>query len=280
MSTKIAARINRIKDYEKDYIEQIKNAVETIPTIEKNIEWLDWAERSVNSSEQVHPGIFDTTEIENTFTLIEDSIKSVLPDISISAQLVGGTVRAANATISGMVMERINASPYVSQSTFWVNHLHSDYYRLQKKQDFVDDIYRLLKDLSLKDEFLKAVDKHSKLKSAISSNEEVAIIMRNVIEGIQGYLFQLVRRNSKIHQRKKRVMWDHIGDTLAIRGATSSQSQLLRSKKILYDNLHNELTDIAKNSTTPSIETFQALYSKWLEFLYTTLNLIDPKYLK
>jgi len=128
--------------------------------------------------------------------------------------------------------------------------------------------------------FLKAIDKYLKVNSEISSCEEVAIIMRNVMEGLQGSLFELVRKNSKVIQSKKNMQWEYISNSLSIGGQGSSQSLLLLEKKLVFDDIHNKLSDIAKNSVPDPKSLLQTYYSKWLDFFYTTLNLINPKYLK
>ncbi len=280
MSKKIITRIRNIKDYQKNYITQVKNAVETVPVIEKNIEWTEWAEKSVIESEKKNNSIFNTPEFENSLSLVEDSIKNVLPNFSINPLTVGGTIGAANATLSEVVFDRINGGAFgSSKNSTWVNSLNSGYYSLQKKQNIVNDIANMLKDIELKKEFLKAVDKYLKASSEISSCEEVAIIMRNVMEGLQGSLFELVRKNSSIMQAKKTVKWEHISNSLSIGGQGSSQSLLLLDKKLVFDDIHSKLSDIAKNSVPNPKSLLQTYYSKWLDFFYTTLNLIDPKYL-
>lgn len=280
MSKKTITRIRNIKDYQKNYVTQVKNAVETVPIIEKNIEWTEWAEKSVTESEKKDNNIFNTPEFENSLNLIEDSIKSVLPNLSINPITVGGTIGAANATLSEVVFDRINGGAFgSSNNTTWVNSLNSDYYSLQKKQNIVDDITNMLKNIKLKNEFLKAVDKYLKVNSEISSYEEVAIIMRNVMEGLQGLFFELVRKNSSIMQAKKNVKWEHISNSLSIGGQGSSQSLLLLEKRLVFDDIHSKLSDIAKNSVPDPKSLLQTYYSKWLDFFYTTLNLIDPKYL-
>ena len=281
MSKKIITRIRNIKDYQKNYVTQVKNAVETVPVIEKNIEWTEWAEKSVIESENKNNSIFNTPEFENSLSLIEDSIKNVLPNLSIDPLTVGGTIGAANATLSEVVFDRINRGAFgSSNSATWVNSLNSDYYCLQKKQNIVDDITNMLKSIRLKNEFLKAIDKYLKVNSEISSCEEVAIIMRNVMEGLQGSLFELVRKNSKVIQSKKNMQWEYISNSLSIGGQGSSQSLLLLEKKLVFDDIHNKLSDIAKNSVPDPKSLLQTYYSKWLDFFYTTLNLINPKYLK
>lgn len=280
MSKKSISRIRSIKDYQKKYIEQVKNAVETVPMVEKNIEWADWAEKSVIKSEEEGSNLFSSVEFDKSLSLIEDSIKDVLPNLSIDPQVVGGTIGSANATLSAVVFDRINGGANnLGNNTGWITPLNKEYYSLQSKHNDVDEIANLLKGTGLKEEFLKAVDKYSKVTSDISSYEEAAIIMRNVIEGLKGYLFEEVRKNSKTSQSKENLKWDHISNNLAIGGVGSNQSILLLSKKEILEDIHSNLGNIAKNTGSDLKSLLQTYYSKWLNFLYTTLSLIDPKYL-
>lgn len=280
MSKKSISRIRSIKDYQKKYIEQVKNAVETVPMVEKNIEWADWAEKSVIKSEEEGSNLFSSVEFDKSLTLIEDSIKGVLPNLSIDPQVVGGTIGGANATLSAVVFDRINGGVNnLGNNTAWITPLNKDYYSLQAKQNVVDEIANLLKGTGLKEEFLKAVDKYSKVTSDISSYEEASIIMRNVIEGLKGYLFEEVRKNSRTSQSKENMKWDHISNNLAIGGTGSNQSILLLSKKGIFEDIHSNLSNIAKNTGSDLKSLLQTYYSKWLDFLFTTLSLIDPKYL-
>lgn len=280
MSQKTISRIRKIKNYQKQYVEQVKNAVETVPVVEKNIEWAEWAEKTISESDKNRDGAFDTPEIYSNLNLIEDSIKTVLPELSINPQVIGGTIGAANATLSEVVFDRMNSGVNsLGNNSSWVNSLNVEYYALQKKQNIIDDIEKLLTNIGLKEEFIKAVDKYSKVNSKISSTEDAAIIMRNLLEGLQGHLFKVVGENAGPLQSKKSMRWDYIGNYLAVGGEGSSQSKMLLNKKSVYDDVHKNLTYIAKNSVPNPEKLLETYYSKWLDFLYTTLSLIDPKYL-
>lgn len=276
MNNKIIKQIKRIGKYQKNYIEQIKKANDTIPIIKKNLEFVEWAENTVKGA----PENFNNQNIEAAFNLIEDSIKETIPDLSINPKLIGGTVSAANASLSEVVFDRINGGA-IDQNRYstWINESNESYQIIQKKQNIIAQISTMLTTLGLKDEFLEAVNKFSKFESGIALHQDVAILMRNVLEGLQGSLFDIVRKNNFIRQAKKNVRWEQISNFLSSGGSGSRQSQLLLSKKSIFIDIHSVLSQIAKNSIQNPVMILNTYYSKWLDFLYTTLNLINPKFL-
>ncbi len=276
MSKKAEDQILRIQDLQRNYISQLKKANETIPAIEKGLEWTEWAQRAIKDA----PDNFDTLEMSRSLGLVEDSIKDNLPEFFIKPQLIIGTVSAANATLSAVVFDRINSGAFgINTDQTWINKSNSDYYLIQERQELINMVAKLLVNLDPNGEFLEAIEKYSKFLSGISSHQDVATAMRNVLEGVNGELFGLVIKNSKVKQEKKNKRWEDVSSFLAIGGSESLQSKLLLAEKKRYKEIHSVLSEILKNGIEDPRNILIENYSRWLNWLYTVLNLIDPKYL-
>lgn len=269
--------------YLDDRLKEIKNLNEVVPEINEAREYLELNANVIDKAPTSVKNTFETQEMQDTLSINLDNWKKTLPPSPIDPASVKTAASGVSGTASMIVFDRVNSTglDLTPEITSWKTQYNNNYSKLQEKQKRVEEIANLLTklDLKIKREFLDAVAKCSKVDSGIASHEDAAITMRNVLDGLQGSLFNLVRENTDVLQAKNNVKWKHIGKYLAVGGTEVNQSQFLSKKERVYRDIKGILSQIAKNEGEDPKQLLKIYYVKWLEFLYTTLNLINPIYL-
>lgn len=270
--------------YLDDRLEEVKNLNEVVPKINQAREYLELNANVIGNAPSRVKHTFETQEVQDTLSINLDNWEKILPPSPIDPASVRTAASGVSGTASEIVFDKVNSTGLVltPEITNWRTQYNNNYSKLQKKQKRVEEIASLLTrlDLKIKREFLDAVAKCSKIDPGIASHEDAAITMRNVLEGLQGSLFNLVRENTDVLQAKNNVKWKHIGEYLAVGGTEGNQRQFLLKKERVYRDIKEILSQIAKNEVEDPKQLLKTYYVKWLDFLYTTLNLISPHLFK
>lgn len=194
------------------------------------------------------------------------------------SQAISGSafVSAAGTQVTGLLAEN-TTNGNVSISSWATNYLQS-LEALQADGTTQDFISRKLKTLyaGSEVEFEQSVQTFLQVKQGIGLATSAGIALRNVLESLNGNLKQLARNYSGKPNLSK---WPDVAAAIARGGSTSPQSTQLVSQEATFNDLWggNKLTKIAKNDWTPTTAEWDALFSQFLSFLYTTLALIDFK---
>lgn len=124
-------------------------------------------------------------------------------------------------------------------------------------------------------EFQESVEACLAVKNSIGVASAAGIAMRNVLETLNGNLKQLARRNLGNSSIQK-IGWAAVASAIAKGGSGSLEATRLAALEDDYNDLHHKvLTKIAKNDWSPTETEWDAIFARYITFLYTTLALID-----
>jgi len=159
---------------------------------------------------------------------------------------------------------------WAGQSTRELEALQTD----QFTQDFISSKLKTLYAGS-ELEFEASVAVYLQVRAGIGLPSAAGIQLRNVLETMNGNLKELARSYSGNPALKK---WPDVALAIARGGPASAEAALLVAQESVYNDLHgHKLTPIAKNDFAPTSSEWDAIYLKYITFLYTTLGLIDFK---
>lgn len=131
--------------------------------------------------------------------------------------------------------------------------------------------------IKLKEEFDESVNKYEKINNDLVTQVDFGIIMRIVMEHIQGRLFQAAREIAKIEYTKvnKNLKWARMSDFVAIGGKDSNEHEELVELHGSYTILWVELTNVSKNNKTSNKQEMKEIYAQYIEFLNSLLLNLD-----
>lgn len=72
------------------------------------------------------------------------------------------------------------------------------------------------------------------------------------------------------------VKWERMSEALAKNGPNSQEYNQLLLEEEIYDEIKGELTNIAKNDKTDTLEGYKLLFIKFNNHIYSIFQLIDP----
>ncbi len=287
MSKKTQILLNKKHKLLTSFLDDAKKINDLVPLVQEAKEETELSIAAIGDAPSEVANSFDDSYIygtvESDYTLWEKS----LPKISINSPFyVTASGSAASATTSDVVFSQINSLNNPSQPQFvqdWSIKYHSQYFNFWEKKNSTNEVIEKLATLN-PDRSAEFIEANTACISAFSGAvppKSAAIAMRNTLEHYKGDLLKIVQVISK-KQIKKSQHWQLISDALAIDGVGSPQHSLLLGKEISYKDLHGDkgLTRIAKNLTPDPHTELKSVHQKWVNFFYTTLNLIDPKQIK
>jgi len=261
-----------------DWIENVKSMNDAVPYVEKTLQ----LSREILSTFTSCPSEIPPEKLEPVRCVLEQARSFLGTCMTVApkgrlAQAISGSafVSAAGTHITQLL--NINATNGNASISVWAtNHLHS-FEALQADDCTRTFIKNKLNTLyaGSEFEFEQSINTFLQVKQGIGLAAAAGIAMRNVLETLNGNLKELARSNLRKPNLDK---WPDVVRAIARGGPASPQADQLVSQKSNYDDLWGaKLTKIAKNDWTPTTAEWNALYSQFMSFLYTTLALIDFK---
>jgi hypothetical protein len=124
-------------------------------------------------------------------------------------------------------------------------------------------------------EFEESVQTFYAIKNGIGTASAAGIAMRNVLETLNGNAKQLARRYMGITASQK-IDWPTMACAIAKGAPSSAETVQMKAQELEYKYLKDEfLTKVAKNDRVPTDAEWDAGYTRYIGFLYTSLALID-----
>lgn len=265
-----------------DFLNEIKQANAIIPVVQEAKEDTELSLRALQSAPPTISPVFEESSINNPLALDLSIWEKALPGLNIQPQFVTTSGSGASGTASAVVFNQVTG--FVDQTQpkavfDWASEIQADFISQRQKRDHIDEIANKLAKIysGRETELLEANNLYHQAEAKTVPQKTAAIAMRNTLEHFQGDLYGLATKNSS-NQVKKSLRWNLIADQLASFGIGSQEHGLLMNKKSEYDDVFGLLTKVAKNlSQNPSTD-LTVSYTKWVNFLHSTLNLIDQKY--
>lgn len=258
-------------DQSNKAITNAKHASKLIPFIEKDREYIKWqinALRKMPEEMKLSNDYIRLTKTENrTFRtiykpLIDNKIGDI-PEILTTTSGSGATYAIAYAVSNNQQLPQ-NYGTWAHNSMKKYNLL-AQKYKLQ--QDLKNLINRLNPDLA--GEFEQAINDLAKIPSGIIKISDLAFRFRTIMEKIKGDLKTIIIQ--------EQVKGNKIFDELAYNftGKNGGDDQKLFENEVgIYNDLHNEFSDIGKLNKMSNALDFQSLAIRFENNLYSILSIL------
>lgn len=262
----------------KDWLDRYKNLSDIYPYVVDSYELANFKKRVADSVPDDLDGPFKV-KIFDAITNGIDYFKENLPKIPDNTFIAPSGVSMAISGASGSIAV-VNEIQTFGDPKFsaWTSEMVTEYNEIQRHQHREDFITTTLTafDPKTAEEFELSVIANDKYRNALTSQSDVGIICRNVLEHLKGTLFQKALSYIKVKKpSKQKVNWAEMVEELAIGGSGSPEYVQLQVELATHQLLHTNLTHTAKNITKETQSSVQANFSIYLDHLFNVLNLID-----
>ncbi len=281
MAKKATDLLKKKKALLDNFLDQAKKVNQVIPLVQEAKELTEWSLQTLNNAPKAALSAFDDLQLEKAFLTDLNIWQKGLPQLTFDIPYLTTSGSAASGTASAVVFDRINTFNQTAQPDLvldWVKGRQDEYIHIQEQHSHVEKISEKIKNIfsGREVEFLEAEHLYLQAHAEVLTSKAGATAMRNVLEHFQGDLLNLARRFPG-EQIKKSEQWRSISDRLATGGAGSLEHTLLMGKEIDQRDLFVRLTKVVKNLTTNPLPELRLIHARWIEHLFTTLNLLDPK---
>ena len=264
----------------KDFLDQAKKVNDIVPTVKDALESTELVEKVITGAPKEATSVFDDPFLEHTLLIDLNIWKQKLPQLSINPAIFSGGTSGATGTATQVIFSAISTVTGPQPVMNWVHQYQTDYSVLQQKQQKPLLIQTRLKSINMIDEFTEANKLYLQAEALTIPPKSAAASMRNTIEHFVGNLVDKARKNPRENVKKKiDTQWKFISDRLVIGGIGSFEHSLLIDKYKEHQIIHLTLTNILKNLDPHPLENLKITHVKWIDYLYTCIQLIDPKYL-
>ena len=108
------------------------------------------------------------------------------------------------------------------------------------------------------------------LKSNTVERPAVAIQIRNVLDGIKGYLWKFARRTAN-----ENMTWQIMSERLARGGLQSKEYSLMIKEDNIFSELIQDLSIVAKCREGEIIKNVEDIWTRFLDHVYRVLSLVN-----
>jgi hypothetical protein len=262
-----------------DWLKDAKSIHDAIPFVERTLH----LSREIQSTFANYPGGLAVEKLEpirfaleQTNTYLESWMRVEQANTVPCAVSGVGFASAAGTTVTGLLAENTSNGNYDLNS--WATQFLRSLEAIQSDETTRQFITQKLASLYRGGEvvFQNSLVTYTQVKQGIGLASSAGIAFRNVLEAVlKSRLLQLARSYSGNPSIKK---WSDMADAVARGGPGSPQAIQLVAQEHVYQDLWSaKLTQIAKGYVTPTVSEWEAIYSQFMSFLYTTLALVDFK---
>lgn len=286
MKKKLTEPLKKKSELISNFLEDVKKVNEVVPFIKQAQEETDWTIGVFKDIPDDIAKVVDANKMQDIFVKDLKVWNKALPPINLDSSYLTSAGSGASGTASQVVYSQILDARAISGSSqnpalvSWSSKHLAEYEQIRSRQTKVSEIEKLLSKirLELSLEFSEANASFSKADKSVVEPNDAANSMRNVLNHVEGNLLEISRSGQKI-QVSKGQMWAFFSDKLSIGGKNSVEHSLLLQKQNDQAKLKHELTDILKKTSKDPLARLRELHVQWLDHLYTTLKLVDPKFI-
>lgn len=260
------------RDYLKTWLERNKKAQDMAPYVQTNLELTEWELKAIRDCPK---------EVKETFRLSENVFHrdleftkrslSMIPDYDKGPVMdMTAVSTSGNSLVYSLVSDafRLGTPEAIEYSEQYSN----SYRELQRSQDRPKEVRKILgklKHSTILERYDIAEKAFLLLKAGTGERSAVALQLRNVLDGIQGNLFELARMNPK-----ENMTWKVMAERLAKGGPSSAEHNVVAEEESIRSVLIDRLSTIAKDREGKTFVDIEDIRSRFLDHIYAVLGLV------
>lgn len=258
------------------WLDRFGRASKVAPYVQRNLELTEWELKAVTdcpdkAKESFPDSIGDAIDRDKEFV---EKVLPIMPNYDeeriylTSAVTSSGTVIINDFIYQTVILGTPEAKEYSEKYT-------GQYQKLQESHDLPKEVRSLIEKLK-NSEVLRRFDEAEKtywlLKAGPGKRTQLALELRTLLEGIQGYLFELARKTPK-----ENMTWQIMADRLSKEGLGSIEHSVMLQQESIRSVLINDLSIIAKDREGKTLRDIENVRAKVLDHVSTILKLVNIK---
>jgi hypothetical protein len=261
------------RDRLREWLARYRNASEVAPEVQKNLEITEWQIATIESRPQEAdevplPDLLSTSDSDVAFW---GSALPSMPDYD--KQLI---VSASPFSTSGTVsiheyasrVGDLGTAPAIEFAASAVGSLDAIY----KRHDRSTEVARAVGALgstNLGERLTATARGYQDYAVGGTARAAVAILMRNLVDGLKGELWQRARTHPS-----ENMTWELMADRIAIGGSGTPQHTELLKQEGRHASFVARLSDVAKDREGGSARNLDLLWTEIQDYILTILRLV------
>lgn len=250
-------------DYLNEWKRSFKVASDIVPYIDLMYGFTVWEYDVFNSAPSTELFQHENYNLESLAEL--KSKIPLLPKIDFHVAVSATPSSTGSYTYDSL----LNAKSYADQNiSSWAQVKTEEYEKIQELQNSKSKVRERLKllDEKLVDEFDLAERYYSSYVMNIEGQEAVGTSMRNVLEKYKGKLYAKAKRLPE-----QKIKWDIFAERLSVDTVGSLCHRNLLNQKIIWDDLHSDLSSILKLNKVITLDEIKVVHTKYINHLLSVL---------
>jgi len=275
MKTDDVKKLEDERDHLQNWLKNLSNAQDLVPDVLKRLEQIEWAISALKNAPEESEDISSpsiSTNIDRDYKLLPIGLP-MIPEYSrerfSSTDSTAGSVTAAVYELVARIGD-LNTPDSQSYSQKYTE-LFYGLDVIQKRQDDVRNLLVNLSNQNTINRFDKALKALLSYKIAVGDKESASNSMRNLIEGVQGVLFEKARTSPK----EKNITWKIMSARLIKVNASKEEIDTLLDQEIERNKLINLLSTVLKDREGISVTNLEYIWTQLLEHIFIVLNLVS-----
>ena len=266
--------LNKKRRYLAEWLSRFAIAHNKVrPEVQKNLDMTDWEIEALtnltNTSMESLPKELDRS-FERDYKYIKQNIP-MMPDFStIASSTATSMATAGTSGVYNFVAKFGDVGTRdVRDSVRKYTHRYRELQEAQERPERVRQLMeKYVRPNTLK-RFDKAKNAYCTAKSDVSSHEQAALFMRNLLDGVKGDLFQLARSKDK-----EDMTWEKMTIKLTKGVINGPEYQELLAQETYRATLFSRLSDVLKDREAMSKNNIDNLWTQVLDHIHTILGLL------
>lgn len=266
-------KLEESKKYYQKWVGNLGDAQNLAPEVSAKIEQLDWTISALKDVPGEAEGFYSpsiTTNIDRDWKLLPSALP-MMPEYSSAMfspiNSTAGTITASVFVYVAQIGE-LNTPESQSFSEKYTNKFNN----LELSQRRQDDVRTLLVKLGNQttlERFDKAKNSYLQYKCGVDDKVSTANLMRNLIDGVQGALFEKARKHPKDNMN-----WSIMSRRLIKVGSSKEEIDTLLDQHSVRSGIISDLSNVLKDRDQNSVVNLEYIWTQLLQHIYVVLNLI------
>jgi hypothetical protein len=209
-----------------------------------------------------------------SFQMSNRRMKDVIPPIPYYDRSLIESWTSANTSGSSSIFEHITrvgdlgTSDAEAYSKRYAN-LYIEMQTVHNRPDMVRLGLEKLKDLAILLRFDTALLALPTMKAGVKNRSEAALAMRNLLDGLQGVLFEKARK-----WPKENMTWQEMSHRLSKDANDDFEKRELINQESKRNSLKGRLSDVVKGREGGSLTSLDDIWAQILDHIHVVLGLI------
>ncbi len=266
-------KLEASRDYLRKWIERYKKAQDAVPFVHMGLEMTEWEIQALSN----RPDEADETPLTDLMIRFErdyDYLTDVLPmmpeynldDLPVlTAVVTSGSASVYNYVAKVGDLGTQEAQEYSARYTAAYRELQA----AQTRPKTVRDLLKKLNNPQTLQRFDRASNAYLAARSGTGERTAAALEMRNLLDGVQGDLFEKARR-----WPREDMTWNKMAKKLSKGKNGGTEQQELINQEARRTSLINRLSTILKDREGGFLKALDNVWTQLLDHIYVVLSLI------